>query len=97
MTTGSAVPVAIADVRPDLRLLGEVVAGRSVELRPLVSGRVIEVGENYVEGGTVREGELLVAIDRFEYESDVAEREAQLVLGHFARIDRLSTGIHFTS
>ncbi len=87
--TISAVPVAIADVQPDMRLLGEVVAGRSVELRPLVSGRVIEVGENYVEGGTVREGELLVAIDRFEYESDVSEREAQLLEAQ-ARLDELS-------
>lgn len=77
--TVSAITVAIEDVRPELTLLGEVVAGRSVELRPLVGGRVVEVGKNYVEGGIIHTGELLVAIDSFEYESAVTEREAQLV------------------
>ncbi len=86
--TISAITVAVADVQPDLRLLGEIVAGRSVELRPLVSGRVIEVGDNYVEGGIVREGELLVAIDPFDYESALAERSAQLIEAK-ARLEEL--------
>ena len=36
----AAVPVVISDQQPELRLFGEVTAGREVELRPLVAGRV---------------------------------------------------------
>jgi len=86
--TIAATTVEIGDVRPELRLLGEMVAGRSVELRPLVTGRVVEVGENYVEGGIVREGELLIAIDRFDYESAVTRSEAERLEAK-ARLDEL--------
>jgi len=54
------------------------VAGRAVELRPLVSGRVIAVGDKYVDGGVVKSGDLLIAIDPFDYEATVRERAAQL-------------------
>ena len=69
--------VRLADERPDLTLFGEIVAGRKVDMRPLVAGRIVDVGPNFVEGGIVRKGALLVAIDPFDYEADVAEREAE--------------------
>lgn len=65
-------------VAPELRLFGSVVPGREVELRPLVGGRVIRVGENFAEGGIVRKGELLVEIDPFDYQATQRERVAQL-------------------
>jgi RND family efflux transporter MFP subunit len=68
----------IGDERPDLKLFGEVVAGRKVDLRPLVAGRIVEVGSGFLEGGVVRKGALLVAIDPFDYEADVAEKNAEL-------------------
>ena len=68
--------VRFGDETPALKLFGEVVAGRKVDLRPLVAGRIVDVGENFLEGGVVRKGDLLVAIDPFDYEADVAEREA---------------------
>lgn len=74
----SATTVSIADIQPKLKLLGEIVAGRSVELRPLVSGRVIAVGDNYVDGGVIKRGDLLIAIDPFDYKATVRERAAQL-------------------
>lgn len=70
--------VHFTDERPDLQLFGEVVAGRKVDLRPLVAGRIVNVGENFLEGGVVRKGDLLVAIDPFDYEADVSERKAEL-------------------
>ncbi len=76
--TVSAVPAKRTDVRPEMRLFGEVVAGRQVALRPLVAGRVAEVGENFLEGGVVRAGEMLIAIDPFAYRTQVAETEARL-------------------
>lgn len=66
------------DVQPEIRLFGQVVAGRSVELRALVAGEVVDVGVTMVEGGLVRKGDLLVAIDDFEYRATLDERRAQL-------------------
>ena len=63
----AAVTVSFGDVRPALRVFGQVVAGREVDLRALVAGPVVEIGPNFVEGGRVRQGELLIAIDAFDY------------------------------
>jgi len=73
----SAVTAKRSAVRPELRLYGEVVAAREAQLRPLVAGPVVEIGPNFEDGGTVRRGELLLAIDPFEFRSAVTEAEAQ--------------------
>lgn len=67
-----------ADERPVIELFGEVVAGRTVDLRALVAGEVVEVGEAMHEGGIVRKGELLAAVDEFDYRASLAERRAEL-------------------
>ena len=74
----AAATVRIADVQPSISAYGEVVAQRDVELRALVAGPVVAVGENFVNGGTVRAGDLLVEIDPFEYRAAVTEAEASL-------------------
>jgi multidrug efflux pump subunit AcrA (membrane-fusion protein) len=71
------VRVKVVDIQPDLRLFGEVVAGRQVELRPLVAGRIVAVGDNFREGGVIAKGALLIAIDPFDYRADVDERLAE--------------------
>jgi len=72
------VTAAKSTVAPRLVLYGNIVAGREVELRPLVSGRVVRVGKTFADGGIVKKGDLLVEIDRFEYEVAVTERKTQL-------------------
>ncbi len=64
--------------QPELKLFGEVIAGRRSELRPLVSGLIIEVGPNFRNGGIVSKGELLVLIDPFDYETTLAEQRSIL-------------------
>ena len=71
----------IGTIQPDLNLFGEVVAGRRTELMPLVSGVMVEIGENFREGGQVRKGELLLQIDPFTYEIDLAEQRSILKEG----------------
>jgi len=66
------------DVQPMLELFGEVVSGRRSELRAMVPGAIVAVGPNFREGAKVAKGELLVQIDPFEYENDVAEQKALL-------------------
>ncbi len=77
-------PVKVAaarfkDLRPVLRLYGEIVAGRESELRALTPGPIVEVGENFREGGTVDQGELLLRVDPFDYEIALAELRAAAV------------------
>lgn len=63
---------------PRLVLYGNIVAGRQVDLRPLVTGRVVRVARTFSDGGIVRKGDLLVEIDPFDYRIAVTERKAQL-------------------
>ncbi len=74
----SAIEAAPSDIQPELRVFGEIVAGREVEMRPLVAGRVVEAGPDFVEGGVLRRGDLLVAIDPFDYNAKVTDRTAAL-------------------
>ena len=73
------VTAARTTVAPQLVLYGKIVGGRKVELRPLVSGRVIKVGKTFADGGIVKKGDLLLEIDPFEYRIAVTEKQTQLV------------------
>lgn len=76
--TVAAVPATQHSVQPTIRAFGEIVPRREVELHPLVAGPVVEVGDNFVDGGFVQEGELLIAIDTLDYETAVREIEARI-------------------
>lgn len=74
-----------ADLRPTLTLFGEIVAGRSVDLRALVGGSIVAVSDDLVDGGRVAEGAELIRIDPFAYEgalirarADIAETQGRL-------------------
>lgn len=73
-----AVRIAYSDFQPVLKLYGETVAGRKVEMKSLVPGEIVNVGEALREGARVGRGDMLIAIDRFDYEGAVAEADANL-------------------
>ncbi|MES0809413.1 HlyD family efflux transporter periplasmic adaptor subunit [Roseibium sp. SCPC15] len=81
------VTVSQGDFAPDINVFGETTAGREVELRALVAGEVIEVHPNLKAGGKVLQGEVLVAIDRFDYEGAVTEAEANLAEAQAALVE----------
>ncbi len=87
----AAVEVSAGDWQPRLKVYGQIVASREVEMRALVAGPVVEVGEAYVEGGIAREGDLLVAIDPFDYQATLDERRAQYAEAE-ARLDEYLVG-----
>jgi RND family efflux transporter MFP subunit len=68
----------VTSLRPIIQEFGTVVAGSQAELRPLVSGRIVEVGENYFEGALIEKGQLLLKIDPFDYLVKVEDRTAAL-------------------
>lgn len=74
----STIEAAVADRQPELLAYGEIVAQRDVEMRALVAGQIVAVGKNFIDGGRVREGDLLVQIDPFEFDASVASGEAQV-------------------
>ncbi len=65
-------------ITPNVEIYGEIVAGSSVTLRPLVPGRVDAIGAALVDGAVIRKGDLLVSIDPFDYEAALKEAEADL-------------------
>ena len=72
------VPIAYSTHVPTLKLYGESVAGRQVELRVLAPGEVVRVGENLRDGGLVKRGEMLLEIDKFAYQGALVEARANL-------------------
>jgi multidrug resistance efflux pump len=87
-----AAPARLTTVKPTLSFYGEVIAGREVELRPLVGGRVERVGPNFQDGGQVSTGEALIEIEAFDYEAAVAEATADLAEAR-ARLRELQTDV----
>ena len=70
--------VEIANVQPELRLYGEIVAGREVDLRALVPGEVVMVADSFVDGGSVVKGDMIIEIDDFEYQANFDELLAKI-------------------
>ena len=57
--TVSVIPAKIENIQPRIKLFGEIVSGRTIDLRPEVSGKIIQASPNLVEGGIVSEGEVI--------------------------------------
>jgi RND family efflux transporter MFP subunit len=74
----SVLKARLTDVQPPITQFGTIVAGSVVELRPLVDGRIVKLGKNFVEGATVDQGETLVVIDPFDYEVEVVDKKAAI-------------------
>lgn len=66
------------DYQPAITLFGSTVAGRQVDIRALVSGKIIETSDSLREGGQVDAGSLLLKIDPIDYQTALAELHAQL-------------------
>lgn len=69
---------ALQEVRPTISAFGTTVAGRQVEMRSLVAGRVIETGTKLRDGAIVPKGGLLLTIDPFDYRAKIEETKAQI-------------------
>ena len=74
----ATMPVQIGSAQPRLRLYGRLVAGRAAELRAPVAGEVVALSERLREGGTLLQGEEILRIDAFTYQSALREARATL-------------------
>lgn len=73
-----ATTVSLGDQRPTVSLFGEVVAARSLEIRPSVSGEVVSVNPDLGAGQRIEQGDELFSVDRIDFETAVAEAKANL-------------------
>lgn len=71
-------------VTPRLEAFGQIQSRRTLELRSAIGGRVIDLSESFLEGGSVQAGDILVRIDpadakaaRDRAESDLRDAEAE--------------------
>lgn len=82
MRKGAALVETVEAVRgnfqPVIVSLGTVEAAREIELSPQVSGQVISVADDFIPGGFVEKGDLLLEIDPADYLNRVAMRQSEL-------------------
>lgn len=65
-------------VKANIEALGTVIPAQQVQLQPEVSGSVRFVHPSLKPGGYIRKGEVLVRLDRRNYQLTVQEREASV-------------------
>ena len=77
-----AVNVITADpatVRPVLTAFGDVKSRRTLDIRAALSGQVVELTDNFVEGGQVTQGQVLALIDPANTQDALARIETDLM------------------
>lgn len=77
------IPVVAKTRRVTLSAYGSVQANRSVDLQAQVAGRVTEQSAQLERGGIVKAGDLLLQIDRSDYELALRQEEAALARANF--------------
>ncbi len=65
----TVIPAEIGRVDPLTTAFGQIESARKLDLRAGASGTVLELSDNFVEGGLVEQGETLVLIDPAEAQS----------------------------
>ncbi len=80
-------PVTAGTVVPELTSFGEVRSRRTLDLRAPVGGAVVELADNFAEGGAVREGQLLARIDPADAQAAVEVAETDLLEGQADILD----------
>lgn len=65
-------------VTPYLTAFGEVQSRRTLDLRMAAGGQIVEISPNFVEGGIVAEGEVLVRLDDADAQSALLRTESEV-------------------
>lgn len=65
-------------VTPYLTAFGEVQSRRTLDLRMAAGGQIVEISPNFVEGGIVAEGEVLVRLDDADAQSALLRTESEI-------------------
>ena len=77
--TVKVVPAEITSMKPTLNAFGEIQSRKTLDLRMAAGGQIQELSTNFVEGGSVKSGELLIRLDDSNYQSAVDLAENNLI------------------
>lgn len=83
----SVVTAEAGEERPVLTTFGQINSARTLELRAAASGTVMELAPNFVDGGEVRAGEILVQIDPADAQSALDRARSDLTDSQLERED----------
>ena len=83
-------PVVVVDHAPVISTFGEIVSGQTLELRAAASGALVQLSENFREGGEVVKGELLFQTDPAGAKSNMLLAQAELAEARSDLIDARS-------
>ena len=73
------VPAEVTSINPTLNAFGEIQSRKTLDLRMAASGQIQELSINFVEGGSVKSGELLIRLDDSDYQTAVDLAENNLI------------------
>lgn len=74
----NVLPVVAEDIAPDLTAFGEVQSRRTLDIRAARGGAIVELADNFVEGGEVEKDQLLARIDPAEAQAALDRVSADL-------------------
>jgi len=77
--TVDTVTAQAGNFQPSMVVYGEVQASKTVDLRSLVAGKIIEVNPKLQVGSRIEKGEMLFQIDKFDYETALGGAKSTLV------------------
>ena len=60
-----------------IKAMGSIIPAQEIELYSQVTGEIIGVNPNYLEGGMIKKGEIVAEIDPRDYEYLLAQRNSQ--------------------
>ena len=69
-------PAKAGDHRTRVTAMGSVVAAREATLYPEVTGRIVSVGEHFLPGGRLRQGEVILRLDDADYRLAVRQADS---------------------
>ncbi|MGB0745093.1 MAG: efflux RND transporter periplasmic adaptor subunit [Opitutales bacterium] len=65
--------------RPIIVETGTVAPAREIQLAPQVGGRIIDLHPEFIPGGFIKAGEVILQIEKDDYEIRLAERNSELI------------------
>lgn len=74
----NVVEVSAQKIAPELEVFGELASQRSLDIRALSGGTVLEMSESFVDGGRVAANDLLIRIDPRDAEAALDRMRANL-------------------
>lgn len=79
--------ITLGEQIPEIITFGEVISGRTLELRAAASGELVQISPNFREGGVVKKGEILFQTDPANARSKLAISKNELAEANADLID----------